>query len=429
MPAWQKDATSRPTSAFSSLRGRSRWRSASSPCRSPHAPSARPATACGPGSATMSGCSRVLTSLGFTNAATLRMAAEPERESEWLGALVGVRIAVSLVVVVLCAISIPLFLTSTDQSHAVAQILNLTTLSTGADVADDRLPVAPARRTRVVVHSCCRPSCGSPRWWSLWALDASVVGFAVANLLVVLIVSVLQVRVTRRLADIAWRAGLRLWRPLMRVAIPLGIASVMITIYYQVDSVLLAADRRPRRSRNIWRGIRVPRPADLPARGGDVLVLPRALDGLPSRSGTRTASRAGVRRHDGGDRVAVPRRDDCAVRAGRPSDIRRRVRAGGGPASDPDDRLRRDLLRLDGGLPCPPSGPAVAVRDLHHHRCDRERRAQPRADPATRRPWIGLGDGRHRGPDDGADARHRPATRCGCGSASARSSVPWCWPP
>ena len=180
----------------------------------------------------------VLTSLGFTNAATLRMAAEPELEAEWLGALVGTRIAMSLVATALCAISIPLLLTSAADAHAVGYILTLQLLSTGATslmtVFQSRL-----RNGLAVSFTVLQAFLWLVAVVALAVLHASVVAFAAANVFVILIISVLQVGVTRRLAHIAWRAGLRLWRPLMRLAIPLGIAGVMITIYYQIDSVLL----------------------------------------------------------------------------------------------------------------------------------------------------------------------------------------------
>jgi O-antigen/teichoic acid export membrane protein len=75
--------------------------------------------------------------------------------------------------------------------------------------------------------------------FALAATHASVVAFAIAYSALITLIAALQVHTTRRLAHIAWRAGRRPWRPLMRVAIPLGIAGVFITIYYQVDSVLL----------------------------------------------------------------------------------------------------------------------------------------------------------------------------------------------
>jgi O-antigen/teichoic acid export membrane protein len=74
---------------------------------------------------------------------------------------------------------------------------------------------------------------------ALALLSGSVIAFAAANAILIFLVSILQVRVTRRYAHIAWRGGLRLWRRLVRIAVPLGVAFIAITIYYQVDSVLL----------------------------------------------------------------------------------------------------------------------------------------------------------------------------------------------
>lgn len=187
----------------------------------------------------------VLTNLGFATAAMQRMAAEPEREAEWLGALVGARIAMSLVVVLLCAASIPLVLTSSHHSHAVAYILAATILPTGANalmaVFQSRLRSGLAMSFTVLQAFLWLVAVAA-----LAASGGSVVAFAAANVVVIVTVSCLQIGTTRRLAHIAWRAGLRLWRPLARVAIPIGVAGVMITIYYQVDSVLLLQIAGPR---------------------------------------------------------------------------------------------------------------------------------------------------------------------------------------
>lgn len=180
----------------------------------------------------------VLTDLGFTIAATQRMAGEPQREAEWLGALIGMRVMLSVLVMVLCVASIPLFLTSTGDSHTVAYIMAVTGLATGATalmtVFQSRLRAGLAL-SFPVLQGCL--------WLAAVALlasaHASIVAFAVAWAIVVAVIATLQVLATRRFVHIAWRAGRRLWRTLVRQAIPLGVASVMITIYYQVDSVLL----------------------------------------------------------------------------------------------------------------------------------------------------------------------------------------------
>lgn len=190
------------------------------------------------GASSYVGLFMVLTDLGFTIAATQRMAAEPERESEWLGALVGARTSLSFVAAALCAGSIPLLLSSADDAHAVAFITTATILSAGPSAL---LTVFRARlRTGLALSFNVLQSV---LWLAvvvgLAAAHASVVAFAVANAVVVATVVAVQMRITPRLAHVAWREGLRRLRPLARVAAPLGIGGVMITIYYQVDSVLL----------------------------------------------------------------------------------------------------------------------------------------------------------------------------------------------
>jgi O-antigen/teichoic acid export membrane protein len=180
----------------------------------------------------------VFTELGLTTAAMQRMAAEPEREAEWLGALASARAALSLVATVLCAASIPLLLSDTENTQAVALILTPTILSGGAatliTVFSARLRAGLALSFTVLQ---------SLLWVTavlvLSATHASITAFACAYTALIAVISALQLQVTRKFAKIAVRAGIRLWRPLIRVAIPLGIASVFITVYYQLDSVLL----------------------------------------------------------------------------------------------------------------------------------------------------------------------------------------------
>lgn len=177
----------------------------------------------------------ILTDLGLTTVAMQRMSAEPEREAEWLGALAGMRLLLAVGAAAVCAAFVPVFL---DTGHGAAWILTLTIFSSfgGAlmSVFNSRLRAGLALSFGVL-HSVL--------WLGVciaFALTgASVIAFAIAYVAVLAVICTLQLRAARRYAQIAWRAGRRLWRPLMRVAVPLGIASVLITIYYQIDSVLL----------------------------------------------------------------------------------------------------------------------------------------------------------------------------------------------
>jgi O-antigen/teichoic acid export membrane protein len=180
----------------------------------------------------------VLTDLGLTTVAMQKMSAEPEREAEWLGALAGLRLLLSFVAVALCAATIPLFLDDGRQGHLAAWILMLTIFATGANalmaVFNSRLRSGLALSFSVLQSFIWLGVC-----IAFYLLGADVVDFAIAYVLMLGVIGGLQVQATRRYAHIAWRAGRELWRPLMRVALPLGIGSIAVTIYYQIDAVLL----------------------------------------------------------------------------------------------------------------------------------------------------------------------------------------------
>jgi O-antigen/teichoic acid export membrane protein len=178
------------------------------------------------------------TDLGFTIAAMQRMSAEPERESEWLGALAGVRMAFGLGVTSLCAISVPFLLSSAHQQRWVAVAMMSTVVTT--------VPVSlmAVFQSRLRIGLVLSLTVAQAFLWlgivfGLHEVHASALGFAAASAGLSMFISIFQFRYTRRFADVAWRAGLRLWKRLIRIAVPLGLASVMITIYWQIDSVLL----------------------------------------------------------------------------------------------------------------------------------------------------------------------------------------------
>jgi lipopolysaccharide exporter len=180
----------------------------------------------------------VLTDLGFTTVSLQRMTADPDRESEWLGALAFVRVTLSLVMMVACAISIPLLLSNAHHAHLVGFITTVGLLATGPNTL---MTVFQARMRVGLAQTLSLLS--SVIWLgeivALAIVHGSVVAFALANIANVFVISLLQVRLTMRYAHIDWRRGRRHWRSMSKVALPLGIASVLITVYYQIDAVLL----------------------------------------------------------------------------------------------------------------------------------------------------------------------------------------------
>ncbi|HVR06239.1 MAG TPA: flippase [Solirubrobacteraceae bacterium] len=180
----------------------------------------------------------VFTELGLSTAAMQRMAADPERESEWLGALVAIRLLLSLVVFVVCSISIVLFLSNAHEGHLVGVITALGILYTAPGAL---MTVFQSRLRAGLVFSFTLLQ--SVLWLAIVVVltltHASVVAFAATSTALLVVIGGLQIWTARRLVHVEWRKGIRHWRALVRVAVPLGVASVLITVYYQIDSVLL----------------------------------------------------------------------------------------------------------------------------------------------------------------------------------------------
>jgi O-antigen/teichoic acid export membrane protein len=178
-----------------------------------------------------------LTEFGLTNAATMRMAADPERESDWLGALASLRTIASFAVLVVCAASIPLVFAA-PEARLTALVLTGTIVFTGAQAL---MSVFQARLRGAIPLAITLLQ--SALWLTavvcLALLDGGPVLFAVGYTAVSAVIALVQVVTTRRIMRAAWRGVWARWMALLRMAVPLGLAGVFIAVYFQVSSVLL----------------------------------------------------------------------------------------------------------------------------------------------------------------------------------------------
>lgn len=184
------------------------------------------------------GLSAAFTEFGLLNAAMQRMAEDPEHESEWLSALSSLRTLFALVLVGVAAIGVPLVLSPGDGLRTTTYILLITIFAGGASVL---MSVFQTRlRPGIPVGISVLQSL---LWLGITAglaiAGAGPVGFAVGYSALISLIAVLQVRVTRRYATVAWRGVRERWRGLMEIALPIGLGGIFVTIYYKVDAVLL----------------------------------------------------------------------------------------------------------------------------------------------------------------------------------------------
>lgn len=176
--------------------------------------------------------------LGLANASLQMMSKDPEHEGEWLAALSSLRTVVSIALALVCIALIPVVFGTSGDAPIVALILVVTILTTGAGM----LMAVFQSRLRMgipLVLSVLQ----SVLWIAAVAVialtDADVVTVAFAYVGVLGVVALLQVGTTRHFVRIVWHRARERWRPLLRLALPIGMGGVFITIYAQVDAVLL----------------------------------------------------------------------------------------------------------------------------------------------------------------------------------------------
>lgn len=178
------------------------------------------------------------TELGLTNAATIKMSADPEHEAQWLAALSSLRMIVAVVLTVLCAAGIPLFLSSGASVGLVALILSGTVLLAGAGA----LMAVFASRLRAGVPLAIG-ILQTVLWLSIVVVlnlaHARPVTLAVCYVAMLTTVAAVQVGAVRRLASLTYAGSRQRWRPLLALALPLAVGGLLVTVYYRIDSVLV----------------------------------------------------------------------------------------------------------------------------------------------------------------------------------------------
>lgn len=175
--------------------------------------------------------------LGLEQVAVRHAAADPRRESDWLGALIGLRLAISVPVTVVClAILLPL---SQGADMRAASVLVTATTFTGA-VSASRSVFQLRVRNDVTMAMLTLSS-------SLWLVgvllivrgDGGLAALAAAFLAAAALTNALQLALAMRTTRLNLRPNRGMWLALARAGIPLGIAQLLALAYVRIDGVLV----------------------------------------------------------------------------------------------------------------------------------------------------------------------------------------------
>jgi len=176
---------------------------------------------------------------GFEQVAVRRAAGDREREHEWIGALLTLRLAITVPVTLGCAL-VELLIADSARMGAAGVLLSGTLL------------IAPFSATRATFQLRIRNdlsvlvmTVNSVLWTAavvaLALGDGGMVAFAAAFLAAALISTLLGVWLALRMSRPRLRRSTRLWRELARIGVPVGIAGLLVTAYVKLDQILLFA--------------------------------------------------------------------------------------------------------------------------------------------------------------------------------------------
>lgn len=175
--------------------------------------------------------------LGLSQIAVSRAASEPDREADWLGGLLSLRLALAIPITIASIVAVFL-LVSSHEGRLAGTLLSLVMLVGAAST----LGVVFQLRVRNHV-SMAILTVNSVVWGAgvvvVAVLSGGIVAFAAVFLATSVFTTTLTAALARRTAEVRVRGTRNLWRPMLRVGLGLGAAGILVTLYVRLDQILV----------------------------------------------------------------------------------------------------------------------------------------------------------------------------------------------
>jgi O-antigen/teichoic acid export membrane protein len=175
--------------------------------------------------------------LGLSQIAVSRAAREPERESEWLGGLLSLRLLLA-VPITLGSIAAVFLLVSGHDGRVAGTLLSLVLLA-GAPSALNVI-----FQIRVRNHISMALLTMNSVVWGLGVIvvaiaSGGIVAFAGVFLAVTVFTTTVTVLLASRIVAVRLHGARRLWPTMLRVGLGLGAAGILVTLYVRLDQILV----------------------------------------------------------------------------------------------------------------------------------------------------------------------------------------------
>jgi O-antigen/teichoic acid export membrane protein len=175
--------------------------------------------------------------LGLTQVTVSRAAADPDREPHWLGALLLLRLLVVIPITVASLIAV-LLIAPTSQARVAGVLIACVALAGAPGVMSAVFQLRIRNDISMVILTL-----NSVLWAAaviaVAALSGGITAFAAAFLLTTALMTGLSVVIALRFTKVRLRGTRRLWRPLLRVGVGVGIAGIFVTGYVKLDQILV----------------------------------------------------------------------------------------------------------------------------------------------------------------------------------------------
>jgi O-antigen/teichoic acid export membrane protein len=175
--------------------------------------------------------------LGLTQVTVNRAAAEPDREPEWLGALLQLRLLV--VIPITLASLIAVLLLAPSDSAKVAGVLIAGVALVGAPSVISVVFQLRIRNDVTMAIITFNSVLWAGAVIAVAALSGGIVAFAGAFLVTSALMTGLNVVFALKLTTVRLQGARRLWGPLLRVGVGVGIAGIFVTSYVKLDQILV----------------------------------------------------------------------------------------------------------------------------------------------------------------------------------------------
>jgi O-antigen/teichoic acid export membrane protein len=175
--------------------------------------------------------------LGLAQITVSRAAGDPGHEPEWLGALLQLRLLVVLPITL--ASLIATFLIAPTPEARLAGVLISFVALVGAPGIISVVFQLRVRNDITMLILTVNSVIWAAAVFIVFAASGGIVAFAAVFLLTSAFTTGLNVVLARRFTAVRLRGVRRLWRPLLRVGIGVGIAGILVTSYVKLDQILV----------------------------------------------------------------------------------------------------------------------------------------------------------------------------------------------